>query len=404
MKYGNIVKTSNLKNSVKTRLQNQLHVLNEVRRRKFISNAELSRIFKVPAASTLRILLGLEALGAVRKSSSFKEKKRVGKPAVYFEISPDFGGVIAVDAGILSTRFALIDYSGNISNYKELKTDDIISNYAEVLAGEIKGLINKSGISANKLAIVIGVSGIISKGRLRTVFLPPDYDLKGRLEALLGVEVHMENDANLAVIAEKHDAAIYTPSSILCVLDRLEIGTGIVIDGKLYRGFNGVAGETYRYSEKKRKEGISDILDSNDFKNLFPNDSGFSEFDIIYTMIYDGAMKGNEVELRLMSNIIEKFTFEFVKLVRMLDPEYFIFAGEISKACKGFRDELLNNIRKTQHKETNYFNMPKIIFSQLADKSVLAGAGYSGFGILDNTFLTESYATMKTKQQLALSI
>jgi glucokinase len=394
------MKTSDLKNSVKTRLQNQLHVLNEVRRRQFISNAELSRIFKVPAASTLRILLGLEALGCIRKSKTYKEKKRVGKPAVYFEISPDFGGVITVDSGMLFTRFAVIDYSGKISHYKELKTNEMLPAYAETVAEEIKALVRKSGISEDRIALVTGISGGISKDCLRTVFLPENYDLKERLESLLDLEVYMENDANLAVIAEKHDASIYAPTSILCVLDRLEIGTGIVIDGKLYRGFNGVAGEIYRYSKGRQEEGVADILASNNFKKLFPDVSELTGIKELYRMLEDQAARGDSTAKNLIAEIIDKFTFEFIRLSRMLDPEYFIFAGEISKTGKAFQDELLDNIRRNRQNKSNYSNMPKIIFSRLGDKSVLTGAGYFGFNILDSRLLAEQQEAVNnnTKQ------
>lgn len=392
------MKTSDLKNSAKTRVQNQLHVLHEIRRQQFISNAELSRTFKVPASSTLRILAGLEAQGIVRKSKRKKNTKNVGKPALYFEISPKAGAIIAMDSGILFTRFAIIDYAGNISHYKEIRTDDIVSNYAEVIAEEIKGLINKSNIPKDRFVAVLGISGSISKGFLRTVFLPKDYDFKGRLESLIDLDFYMENDANLATIAEKNDASIYAPTSILCILDRIEIGVGIIIDGKLYRGFNGVAGETYRDSEKRQKEGIDDILASDDFRKLFPDASQLTSISFLYNMIYDSAAQGNAMAEKLINDIINKFTFEFIRLVRMLDPEIFIFAGNISEAGDDFQNELLNKIKQAQQKKSNYFNMPKIIFSQLGNKSVLKGAGHFGFKVLDGRLLSEKHTFIKNKQ------
>ena len=394
------MKASDLKNSVKTRLQNQLHVLNEVRRQQFISNAELARTFKVPASSTLRILAGLETQGVIRKSKKQKNTKNVGKPAIYFEISPDAGRVIAIDAGLLFTHFAIIDYAGNISNYKKIKTGDIVDNYAEMLAEKIKELINKSTINKEACVVALGVSGSISKGFLRTIFLPENYDLKGRLESLLDLEVHMENDANLAVIAEKHNASIYAPTSILCVLDRFEIGTGIIIDGKLYRGFNGVAGEIYRYSKGKQEEGEADILASNNFKKLFPDVSELTGIKELYRMLEEQAGQGDSTAKNLIAEIINKFTFEFIRLSRMLDPEYFIFAGEISKTGKAFQDELVDNIRRNCQNKSNFSNMPKIIFSKLGDKSVLTGAGYLGINVLSNMFLAEKTIIHKSLSQM----
>ena len=397
------MKTSDLKNNVKTRLQNQLRVLDEIRRREFVSNAELSRSFKVPAASTLRILSGLESLGCIRKSSTHKHNKSVGKPAIYFEISPKAGVIIAIDTGMLFTRFAIVDYSGNISEYKEFKTADILSDYAEAIAEEVKKLIKKSNISKENIIVVLGVSGSIAKGNLRTVFLPENYDLQGRLETLLDADIYMENDANLAAIAEKNDASIYDPTSILCILDKFELGTGIIINGRLYRGFNGVAGEFYRYNEDWRDEGLVGILSSENFKQLFPKISRLDEFEQLYRMLEDMAEKDQNAK-KIMGDIADKLTFEFVWLIRMLDPEVFIFAGEISKSGKSFKDMLINNIKSQQQRNSNYFTMPKIIFSRLEDKSVLTGAGHFGINILSNKFLSENNEFVKNRQLIATSI
>ena len=166
------MKTSDLKNSAKTGMQNQLHVLNEVRRCKCVSNAELSRTFKVPAASTLRILTGLESLGCIRKSTAQRKNKSVGKPAVYFEISPKAAGTIAVDVGMAYTRFAMIDYSGEVSNYIERETQQLGPDYAENIAKYINKIVNKSGLAQDRLVAVMAISGSVSKSFIRTVFLP----------------------------------------------------------------------------------------------------------------------------------------------------------------------------------------------------------------------------------------
>lgn len=350
------------RNNSKTKVQNQLNVLSELRRCGFVSNAELSRVFKVPPTSTLRILSSLEELGCIRKSFTEKNSGKVGKPAAYFEVSPDAGVVIVADAGVRTTAFAIVDYAGNISGLNVVETADIIENYAEAIAGEINILKEKCGMSEERIAVVVAISGSVSGNILRTRFLPSGYDLKGRLEQLLGSEIHMENDANLAVMAEKDDAGIYSPTSVLCILDRNDVGTGIILDGKLYRGFSGVAGEVYDVVRKARHTGI-------------------------YREVFERAETGDAAAMETLDNILEELTDHFVRLVRMLDPEYFIFAGEVSKAGNEFQKKLMERIE--DRGRTTAFNMPEIIFSRLGDLSVIAGAGRLGIGMLDGMFLSD---------------
>ncbi|MBN2643604.1 MAG: ROK family transcriptional regulator [Victivallales bacterium] len=349
------------RNNSKTKVQNQLNVLSELRRCGFVSNAELSRIFKVPPTSTLRILSSLEELGCIKKSFTEKNRGKVGKPAAYFEVSSDAGVVMVVDAGVRTTAFALVDYAGKISGLKVLETADIIQNYAEAIADEISMLKGKCDLPEEQIVVVVAVSGSVSGNILRTRFLPAGYDLKGRLEQLLGREVYMENDANLAVMAEKDDAGIYSPTSVLCILDRSDVGTGIVIDGKLYRGFSGVAGEVYDVVRKARHTGI-------------------------YLDVFAHAEIGDAEAVETLDGILEELTDHFVRLVRMLDPEYFIFAGEVSKAGNEFQKKLIERIEGRGRMTA--FNMPEIIFSRLGDLSVIAGAGWLGIGMLDGMFLS----------------
>jgi predicted NBD/HSP70 family sugar kinase len=351
------------RNNSKTKVQNQLNVLSELRRCGFVSNAELSRIFKVPPTSTLRILSSLEELGCIRKSFTEKNRGKVGKPAAYFEVSPDAGVVIVVDAGVLKTTFAIVDYAGKISGLKVLETADIIQNYAEAIADEISMLKGKCALQEERIVVVVAVSGSVSGNILRTRFLPAGYDLKGRLEQLLNREVYMENDANLAVMAEKDDAGIYIPTSVLCILDRSDVGTGIVIDGRLYRGFSGVAGEVYDVVRKARYTGI-------------------------YQEIFARAEIGDAAAMEILDNIFDELTDHFVRLVRMLDPEYFIFAGEVARGNDEFQKKLIERIEDKGRNTA--FNMPNIIFSRLGDLSVIAGAGRLGISMLDGMLLSDN--------------
>jgi len=341
IEYGIIMAISDLKNSSKMRIQNQLNTLREMRRRKQVSNAELSRIFNVPQTTTLRILSGLESLGCISKVTGGKQKKKVGKPAVEFEINSAAGAVIAVDAGVRNTSFAIVDYTGNISAYEELITKDIISDYVGRIAEKVNKLKAQTGLTNELISIVIGISGSVSKTHIKTRFLPEEFDLKGKLENALGAEVHIENDANLAIIAEQQDAAIYSPTSIFCILDRNNIGTGIIIDGKLYRGFCGSAGEIYSCSPKGNQKDIAELLASPKLQQQIPERFEFNEQNHIYRKILKLAERGNDMAEKTIGQILNILADQIVRSVSMLDPEYLIITGEIAKAGKECHNELL---------------------------------------------------------------
>jgi predicted NBD/HSP70 family sugar kinase len=68
------------------------------------------------------------------------------------------------------------------------------------------------------------------------------YPVRDRLAARLGVPVFLENDANLMALGEQRTLWQKAPT-VLLVTVGLGIGAGIVIDGQLYRGVDGGAGD-----------------------------------------------------------------------------------------------------------------------------------------------------------------
>ena len=93
----------------------------------------------------------------------------------------------------------------------------------------------------------IGAPGAVDTETGRVIFAPnldwKDVDLKGQLEKHLGVPVFVENDCNACTLGV-HEAELKgKPRHMVGIYLGTGIGGGLVIDGKLYSGFNRTAGE-----------------------------------------------------------------------------------------------------------------------------------------------------------------
>ena len=74
----------------------------------------------------------------------------------------------------------------------------------------------------------------------------PDWvsaDLRQKFESRLGLPVVIENDANLAVIGERHFGSAVELPTVILISFTDGVGSGIMIDGRLHRGRSGFAGE-----------------------------------------------------------------------------------------------------------------------------------------------------------------
>ncbi len=119
---------------------------------------------------------------------------------------------------------------------------------AEQLIAQIAGQVLAAAAGREIAAVGVGVPSVVefTTGRVRaSVNIPlADVGLRDELARRLGVPVFVDNDATLAALAEAHDEAgdLDAPNLVMLTLGT-GVGGGIVIDGRVYRGATGAAGE-----------------------------------------------------------------------------------------------------------------------------------------------------------------
>jgi glucokinase len=96
-------------------------------------------------------------------------------------------------------------------------------------------------------SIGIGAPGTIDAANGRVLFAPnlkwEDVPLKKSLEKQLGLPVSVENDANAAVLGVYETELTGKPRHVIGIFLGTGIGGGLILDGKLFSGFSGTAGE-----------------------------------------------------------------------------------------------------------------------------------------------------------------
>src|SRR5215471_10794522 len=157
---------------------------------------------------------------------------------------------IGVDLGGTNLRIAAVDADGRIL--------DRISAAAEVARGRdyvldemcksVCTLAARFGGAGRMLGIGIGVPGIIDRqtGLVhKSPNLPDwrDYPVRDEIERRLRTNVILENDANAAALGEKWLGAGSQVSDMCMLTLGTGVGGGLVLDGKIWHGMTGMAGE-----------------------------------------------------------------------------------------------------------------------------------------------------------------
>ncbi len=159
--------------------------------------------------------------------------------------------VIGVDLGGSKILTAAVNINGEILSSDHCTTPAAEGPEAVIQAmlDSIKRTIDQAGTNTAELeAICIGAPGL-SNSETGVVFTSPnlprwlDVPLKSIVEDKIGVKTFLINDANAAALGEMYFGAAKGARNFIYITISTGIGGGIVIDGEIYTGTLGTAGE-----------------------------------------------------------------------------------------------------------------------------------------------------------------
>jgi len=171
-----------------------------------------------------------------------------GRPALRYAFRPDAALVVGVDAGQHRVSAAVSDLHGRVLAEEAVHVDPASDADArrEAILGAVDAAVARSGRSDREVvAAVLGVPAPVGTTGVPAGERNPFWALMnpglGDLFAARGWDTLVENDANLAAVAEAEHGDGVAAYAALLVGER--IGAGIVLDGTLRRGPRGAIGE-----------------------------------------------------------------------------------------------------------------------------------------------------------------
>jgi predicted NBD/HSP70 family sugar kinase len=222
-------------------------VVRAVRLAGSLTQAEIARSTGLSAATVSNIVRELRDNGTVQVTPTSSGGRRARSVA----LSGDAGIVVGVDFGHSHLRVAV----GNLAHQVLAEQSEPIDVDASASEGFdraehlVARLVESTGIGPEKvLGVGLGVPGPIDveTGALgSTAILPGWIGVNPRQEMSdrLGVPVQVDNDANLGALGELVWGGGRGVKDLAYIKVASGVGAGLVIDGRIYRGPGGTAGE-----------------------------------------------------------------------------------------------------------------------------------------------------------------
>ena len=232
--------------------QKELRLLRMIQATPNVSRMELAKRTGASAASMTAIVQRLIDKGLVIETG--KGATMAGRKPVSLSLRNDLGYVIGVDLGSFRLRVIVADVLGNICYRSETETrmsegrERVLTRTFAAIQEAIK--LSRAPRSAIK-GIGMAHSGVIDTQKGIVLCFPRpgqmtqwrNVPLREMLEKEFGVSSVLDDSARMMALAEKHFGLGQDVSDFLFVEVGMGIGAGLFINGKLYRGRGGIAGE-----------------------------------------------------------------------------------------------------------------------------------------------------------------
>ncbi len=227
---------------------NQALIIKAIREKGKMSRSDLAKLLSLSNPSVSKNVDNLIEKGLLIETGSLVTD--VGRRPIMLEFNSHHGCVAVIDFSSSDGRICIADLDGNKLKYSRVEGGKIISR--DMLEGVIvtlKSMLRDIGAKCGPLiGICIGVPGVVDpkNGRIHWSARIEGYkelDLVHMFNEVFGVPVTVKNDVNLAVCGERVFGCGDNAENMIYVNIDAGIGVGIVLDGKLYEGRRGFAGD-----------------------------------------------------------------------------------------------------------------------------------------------------------------
>jgi predicted NBD/HSP70 family sugar kinase len=327
-------------------------------------------------------LLDLEQHGLVRAIG--RSAAGPGRAAVIYRTAPDAGHIVGVDIGRRVIRVAVADLDGAVVARVDQPNRSRSGNMLQRnVCQSVERAIAEAGPKPHDIVVtVVGTPGIPDSetGTVHRAPNLPGWERHGLLQRLVaalgsgGSEVIVENDANLSVVGEHARGAAQGVDVVACLTVGTGIGMGLLLNGKLFRGAHGAAGEIADLPFDRVPAGVTrhrpgpvETAAAAQAVVSAANELGLSRVHSAKA-VFDLAREGNELALRVVAEEASKLAHVVSVVTAVLDPGLIVLAGGVGRNA----DLLAEPIRRELAETIPV--VPDIVGGQLGDDVVLVGA------------------------------
>lgn len=377
-----------------------------------LSCADLSALTQKSVPLTAKVLNELIGEGAVIEKG-YAHSTGGRRPQMY-SLRNDLMYVVSVAMDQLITRIALLDMENNCIGEAERVELPLADNpeALQQLKQHLADFISKTDIPKDKIVgIGIGMPGFVDvvKGVNHSFLKTEQGSIVSYIEDAIGIPVFIDNDSSLVALAEHRLGAADAKQNVMVLSIGWGIGLGMIVNGSLFRGHNGFAGEFSHIplflNNKMCSCGKTGCLETETSlvvvvekairelqqgKQSMLQGLSLSNIEEASNAIMEAALKGDRFAVELLHETAYNIGRGVAILIHLLNPELIVLSGRGSLAGRLWLAPIQQAI--------NEHCIPKIAENTEIKTSTF---GYQAEVIGAAALVMEHYDTIRTVQGMA---
>jgi predicted NBD/HSP70 family sugar kinase len=346
--------------------RNKNVILNIVRDRSPISRKEISHLSKLSIATTKRLIEELLNDSIIIEVGQTNNAR--GRKASLLRLNERYCCSIGVNIIHNALEVSVLSFTGNVlSSRKILGSRPTREAIQPLLVKTLRDTVDEiHGSSSGKLlGIGIGIAGLVDINQGIVLYTPnmtgwESSPLGSTLSERFNTDIIIDDSVRCMALSEKRYGAARELGTFLYIYIGKGVGSGVLLDGRIYRGAHGVAGEfghitikqngnlcncgnngclEAHVSESRIIEDITRNIASNVHSSLA--DRTESENGIGLQDILEHARGGDKLANLTINDVSENIGIGIANLVNVFDPGVIILGGEVIDT---FGENMMENI------------------------------------------------------------
>lgn len=372
-------------------------ILEQLRHKEKLSRIELARTLSLSAPSISKNVDELIRKNVLLETGTVITS--AGRRPCMVEINRDYGCVAVVDFSSEDTRIALANMRAELIDFCTVPGETWVNDaHLQKVKEQLRQMLDRQSLLRPLLNISIGTPGDIDRETGEFLYAPRFQNCSVRnfqrfFHDAFHTDVFVKNDVNLATMGENLFGAGTGCSNMLYVSVDYGIGSGMILNGKLYEGSRGFSGEIglwimdiKRTLEEYEKAGIpnEDVLDTRVSCFAIQRNVSHMLRDGQQSILHNWVTKAEDVTIDkiikayrlrdpLCVDVVKRAALQLAcalkNIIDFLDIDMVILGGLSRK----FGDDYLDVIRDFLDK-TQPTGSPKLVWARLGHESTLYGA------------------------------